>query len=332
MALFDILTFGLGLVLLIGGAWVLISGGTRVATVLGLPPVVVGLTVVAFGTSAPELFVSILGAAEGSTGLVLGNVIGSNVANLGLILALAAIVRPVKVERGLVRNEVPFMILASLAFTVMIWDGVLSRLDASLLVVGFVLFIGWTFRNLEQRNVVPVASEPPAVIPEGRKTRELFLGSGLVILGIGGLAGGGHFIVDAATRIALSFGVSETLIGLTLVAIGTSLPELATTIVAAARDEDDLALGNIVGSNLFNILAVAGPVGVFWELAVEGPQPAVKYLFLQLSANQVQLLSMMALSVMVAAMIMLGKGRVGRTRGLALLVVYVLIMTIWTTS
>ena len=127
MALNDILFFVLGIGLLISGAWVLISGGTRVAAVLGIPPVVVGLTVVAFGTSAPELFVSILGAVEGSTGLVLGNVIGSNVANLGLILAAAAIMRPVVVEHGLSRNEVPFMLAASIAFTVMVWDGALGR-------------------------------------------------------------------------------------------------------------------------------------------------------------------------------------------------------------
>jgi cation:H+ antiporter len=195
-----------------------------------------------------------------------------------------------------------------------------------------VFFITWTFRNLERGTVVPVPHEPPVVIPAERKTRELALGVGLVLVGITGLAGGGHFIVDAATRMALGFGVSETLIGLTLVAIGTSLPELATTVVAAVRNEDDLALGNIVGSNLFNILAVAGPVGVFWELKVEGPQNPLADLWLHPTPNQLQLFSMVALALMVAVMILLGKGRIGRRRGLILLVVYVLIMMIWTTS
>ncbi len=322
----------MGLALLIGGAWVLISGGTRVATVLGLPPVVVGLTVVAFGTSAPELFVSVLGAVKGSTGLVLGNVIGSNVANLGLILAVAAILQPVKVEKGLSRNEVPFMFVASVGFAGLILDGTLSRLDATILVVGFVVFIAWTFRNLDRGTVVPVTTEPPLVIPQERRTRELALGTGLVLAGICGLAGGGHFIVDAATRIALGFGVSETLIGLTLVAVGTSLPELATTIVAALRDEDDLALGNIVGSNLFNILAVAGPVGLIWELKVEGPQSPLPHVLFHPSANQLQLASMLGLALLVTAMIVLGRGRIGRVRGLILLAVYILIMTVWTTS
>ncbi len=331
MPLIDVLIFVLGLALLIGGAWVLISGGTRVAAVLGIPPVVVGLTVVAFGTSAPELFVSILGAMEGSTGLVLGNVIGSNVANLGLILAVAALTRPVLVEHGLSRNEVPFMLVASVVFAVMVWDGSLNRLDSGILVVGFAVFMYWTFRNRDRGTVVPVPSDEPALVPAERRTRELTVGSGLVLVGIAGLAGGGHFIVESAVRIAVSFGISETVVGLTMVAIGTSLPELATTIVAAMRDEDDLALGNIVGSNLFNILAVAGPVGLFWELKVEGPQTPLAHIFLHPSANQLQLVSMVLLAIMVFAMIILGKGRIGRKRGFVLLLVYVLIMFIWTT-
>ncbi len=331
MALSDILIFVLGLVMLIGGAWVLISGGTRVAAVLGLPPVVVGLTVVAFGTSAPELFVSALGAMEGSTGLVLGNVIGSNVANLGLILALAAILRPVKVERGLGRKEVPFMLAATAVFGVMVWDGRLGHRDALVLVLGFLAFMVWTFRNRGRGVVAKVPDADALVIDPDARGRELTVGSLLVILGIVGLAGGGHFIVEAATRLALGFGVSETVIDLTLVAIGTSLPELATTIVAAARDEDDLALGNIVGSNLFNILAVAGPVGLVWGLDVEGPQQPLAYLPLRPTANQVQIVSMLLLTVMVTVMIMLGRGRVGRVRGVLLLSVYILIMFIWTT-
>jgi len=332
LVLSDILIFGLGLSLLIGGAWVLISGGMRVAAVLGLPPVVVGLTVVAFGTSAPELFVSLLGAMEGSTGLVLGNVIGSNVANLGLILAIAAIVRPVVVERGLTRNEVPFMLMATVVFGGMIWDGRLSRLDSLFLVVGFVVFVAWTIRNRDRGTVVPLPPKTDPVVPAAVRGRELAVGSGLVLTGVVGLAVGGHFIVSAATRIALGFGVSETLIGLTLVAVGTSFPELATTIVAAVRDEDDLALGNIVGSNIFNILAVAGPVGLGWELKVEEPAVPIMRLMWAVSANQVQVLSMVLLAVLVAAMIMLGRGRVGRGRGLLLLMVYILIMFIWTTN
>lgn len=328
----DIMIFGLGLGLLIGGAWVLISGGTRVAAVLGLPPVVVGLTVVAFGTSAPELFVSLLGAMEGSGGLVLGNVIGSNVANLGLILALAAIVRPVRVERGLARKEVPIMLLVSVVFGVMVWDGYLSHWDALSLVVGFVGFMFWTIRSRDRGLVVSLPTEEALQVPAGGRGRELMIGLGLVVLGVAGLSGGGHFIVEAATRIALGLGVSETLIGLTLVAVGTSLPELATSIVAAARNEDDMALGNIIGSNIFNLLAVAGPVGLGWGLHVDGPGKPPVRLLVDLNSHQVQILSMILLAVMVAVMIMGGRGRVGRGRGLMLLVAYVLIMAIWVTT
>ena len=330
--LHDILLFVLGLAFLIGGAWVLISGGTRVAAVLGVPSVVVGLTVVAFGTSAPELFVSILGAVRGSTGLVLGNVVGSNVANLGLILAIAAIIRPVIVERGLARVEVPFMLVASGLLVVLVWDGALSRPDSVLLVAGFAFFMWWTWRNRDRGALVPEV--PPIEIDPGRRGRELLKGSGLVVVGIVGLAGGGQLIVDSAVRMAAGFGVSETVIGLTMVAIGTSLPELATTIVAAVRDEDDLALGNIVGSNIFNILAVAGPVGAFWGLRVEGDQTATALPVLGLTAtpNQVQLASMLLVTLLVFMMIIMGRGRIARLRGFVLLATYILIMLVWTTS
>ena len=326
----DILIFGGGLVLLIGGAWVLISGGTRVAAVMGVPPVVVGLTVVAFGTSAPELFVSILGAMKGSSGLVLGNVVGSNVANLGLILALAAIIRPVVVEKGLSRNEVPFTLAASAVFAWQVWDGTLSRLDAAVLVAGFVAFMGWTWRNRDRGALVPAA--PEVQVAPDRRGREMAVGGLMVAGGVIGLAGGGQLIVDAAVRMAAAFGVSETVIGLTMVAVGTSLPELATTIVAAFRDEDDLALGNIIGSNLFNILAVAGPVGLVWGLNVEDGQAPLRQLPLAPSPNQLQLVSMLLVTLLVFVMIVLGRGKVGRLRGLLLLAVYAAIMFIWTTS
>lgn len=325
----QICIFAAGIGLLVGGAWMLVGGGSRVAAVLRVPPVVVGLTVVAFGTSAPELFVSLVGAFKGNTGLVLGNVIGSNVANLGLILAVAALLRPVIVERGLSRKEVPLLMGATLLFTVLVWDGTLGHLDAGLLFVGFIGFMWWTLKNLDRGvKVTTVAVELPAIDP-AHKLREVTRGSALVFLGIAGLAGGGHFIVSSALVLAVSMGISETLIGLTLVAVGTSLPELATTIVAALRDEDDLALGNIVGSNLFNILAVAGPVGMFWKLEAEGGQAPITSLFMQPTPLQVQMICMVLLTIMVFSMIILGRGTIGRKRGLSLLLTYVLIMFLW---
>jgi cation:H+ antiporter len=327
-AIWQIFIFAAGIGLLVGGAWFLISGGSRVAAVLRVPTVVVGLTVVAFGTSAPELFVSIVGAFKGNTGLVLGNVIGSNVANLGLILALAALLRPVIVERGLSRKEVPFLLVATLGFTALVWDGRLGQFDAGLLVVFFFAFLWWTLKNRDRGAVVTdVPAELPDVDREHRM-RELTRGGGMTVLGVGGLAVGGHFIVTSALKLALSMGVSETLIGLTLVAVGTSLPELATTIMAALRNEDDLALGNIVGSNLFNILAVAGPVGLFWNLDAEGVQISGPFSF---SALQVQMICMMLLTAMVFAMIILGRGKIGRKRGMVLLLTYIAIMFAWAT-
>ena len=327
----QIFLFAAGVGLLIGGAWLLIGGGSRMAAVLRVPTVVVGLTVVAFGTSAPELFVSLVGAFKGNTGLVLGNVIGSNVANLGLILAIAALLNPVKVERGLSRKEVPLLLGATLLFTVLTWEGRLGHLDAGLLVAGFIAFMWWTIKHRDRGEVVAdVPAELPAVDPS-HKVRELTRGAGMTILGVGGLAAGGHFIVSSALRLALSMGVSETLIGLTLVAVGTSLPELATTIVAALRNEDDLALGNIVGSNLFNILAVAGPVGLFWNLDAESGQSRITSVPLQPTPLQVQMICMVVLTVMVFAMISLGRGKIGRVRGMILLLTYALIMFTCTT-
>jgi cation:H+ antiporter len=325
----QIFLFAVGVGLLVGGAWSLVSGGSRVAAVLRVPTVVVGLTVVAFGTSAPELFVSLMGAFKGSTGLVLGNVIGSNVANLGLILAAAALLRPVIVEKGLPRKELPFLLAATLLFTLLAWDGRLGHLDAGLLVAGFITFMWWTLKHRDRGAVV---TDVPAKLPEidpGHRMREVTRGTAMTVLGVGGLAAGGHFIVSSALWLAVSMGISETLIGLTLVAVGTSLPELATTVVAALRNEDDLALGNIVGSNLFNILAVAGPVGLFWRLDAEGNQAPLTRIPTQPTPLQLQMICMMALTIMVFSMIILGRGKIARMRGLVLLVTYAMIMFIW---
>ena len=309
--------FALGIGFLVYGAYLLVDGGSKVAAVLGVPPVVVGLTVVAFGTSAPELFVSLVGALRGNTGLVLGNVIGSNVANLGMILAVAAILRPVIVEKGLARQEVPLLLGATALFTWLAWDGELNRWDSLLLVAGFIAFMTFTLRSGDRGAVVATPPEGLETPPPGRKLRQLMTGMGLVVLGIIGLAGGGQLIVTSALDLAARFAVSETLIGLTLVAVGTSLPELATTIIAARKNQDDLALGNIIGSNLFNILAVAGPVGLIQPLAEEGGQ------------GRMQLLSMCLVTVLVFVMIVMRGGKIDRSRGWLLLVVYAAVMATW---
>jgi cation:H+ antiporter len=327
--LWQIVLFGCGVAMLVGGAYLLIGGGSRVAAVLRVPPIVVGLTVVAFGTSAPELFVSLVGAFKGNTGLVLGNVIGSNVANLGLILATAALLRPVIVERGLPRKELPLLLGATVAFTLLVWDGRLGHVDAAVLTAGFVVFMWWTLKNRDRGVVVTGVPEKLPDFDADHRIREVTRGTVMTILGVAGLAAGGHFIVSSALWLATRMGISETLIGLTLVAVGTSLPELATTFVAALRNEDDLALGNIVGSNLFNILAVAGPVGLFWKLDAEGDQTSLAWLPGQPSPLQVQMACMLALTIMVFTMIIFGRGKIGRIRGFVLVLTYALIMFLW---
>lgn len=311
----SLLLFAVGVAVLIGGAWVLVGGGTRVAAALGVPAVVVGLTVVAFGTSAPELFVSLVGALRGNSGIALGNVIGSNVANIGLILGLAALLQPVKVEAAMRRREMPLMLALSVAFALLVWDGELGRPDAALLVAGFVAFLEWTRRGAA-RGLVEVPSCDVVVAP-GHKLRETVRGGALVVAGVVGLAAGGHLIVGAAVDLATRFGVSETLIGLTLVAVGTSLPELATTVVAAARKQDDLALGNIVGSNIFNILAVAGPVGL------------VRPLMLPAAQGRLQLACMVALAALLVAVVAPARGDVGRRHGVLMLAAYAAVMVVW---
>ncbi|HPF69048.1 MAG TPA: calcium/sodium antiporter [Candidatus Krumholzibacteria bacterium] len=309
------LIFLLGVGVLVGGAWVLVSGGTRVASALGVPAVVVGLTVVAFGTSAPELFVSLMGALQGNAAIALGNVIGSNVANLGLILALAALLRPVKVERAMRRREVPGMLAVSVLLALMVWDGVLSRPESAALVVLFAVFLVLTARGAARGEVA--VPRPAVQIDRAHRTREVLLGTGLIVAGVVALAGGGRLIVDSAVTIARSLGASEALIGLTLVAVGTSLPELATSIVAGLRRQDDLALGNIVGSNIFNILGVAGPVGLVRPLVVDPGE------------GRLQVSAMVGIAALAWIMVSLRGRDVGRRGGLLLLAVYAAIMALW---
>ena len=195
--------FGGGVGVLVGGAWLLVTGGTRVAAVLRVPAVIVGLTVVAFGTSAPELFVSLVGALQGSTGLALGNVIGSNVANIGLILALAALVQPVQVERTLPRREIPLLLAVSLVFAALVWDGTLGTADAGILVAGFAGFIAWTLAGARHGDVV-VPAAPEVNLAPGHRVREFLVGMAWVIAGIAGLALGGELIVNAAVTLGVA--------------------------------------------------------------------------------------------------------------------------------
>jgi len=249
-----------GLVLLVAGAEVLVRGAAKLAAQFGIPPLVIGLTVVAFGTSAPETAVSVQAAINGSGDLAIGNVIGSNIANVLLILGLTALVAPLIVSRQLIRLDVPIMIGASLVTYALAWDGSLSRLDGALLfaaVVAYTLFLVISSRR-EKAAEADDEFAKEFGLDEPAKPYAGLINAGLVIAGLVLLVLGSNFLVEGAVELARALGLSELVIGLTVIAIGTSLPELATSILAAIRGERDIAVGNIVGSNIFNLLCVLG--------------------------------------------------------------------------
>jgi len=253
----DVGLVALGLALLVVGAEFLVRGAASAARSLGISPLVIGLTVVSIGTSAPELVTGLVAAARGEAGIVVGNVVGSNLFNVLVILGAAAIIAPVTVNRKLVRLDVPLMVVLSVAVWALASDGIVSRWDGGLLVVGALVYTILTVRA--NRGSAPELDDQ---FSEGLNlpspSRHLGRDLGLVVAGIGLLVWGADWLVDGATGIARALGVSELVIGLTLVAAGTSLPELATSVVAALRRHADIAVGNVVGSNIFNLLAVLG--------------------------------------------------------------------------
>lgn len=255
MELTQIAGFLGGLVLLVGGAETLVRGASRLATALGIPPLVVGLTVVALGTSSPELAVSIGSVLSGDAALAVGNVVGSNIANVLLILGLTALITPLLVKSQLVRFDVPVMIGVSLLVWGLAADGEINRIEGILLVVLLITYIGILIRK-SRAEKEDIAAEFESVVKDGRTPP--LINIGLVAAGLALLVVGSNLLLAAAVAIAEDLGLSELVIGLTLVAAGTSLPEIATSILAAVRGQRDLAVGNAVGSNLFNLLAVLG--------------------------------------------------------------------------
>lgn len=258
MDFLTLILFVCGFVALIGGAECLVRGAARLATAVGISPLVVGLTVVAFGTSAPELGVSVMSSFSGQSGIALGNVVGSNICNVLLILGLSALAAPLVVSRQLLRIEVPLMLGVSLLAWAMALDGTVGRLEGMLLFAGVIVYTVWTIRRSRRENRScdsELAEECGGDSVAGSSlTRNMFL----ILAGLGLLGVGSNWLVSGAVALAKLFGVSDLLIGLTIVSIGTSLPELATSVMASLRGQRDMAVGNIVGSNLFNILAVLG--------------------------------------------------------------------------
>jgi len=262
--LLPVVLFVVGLVILVVGAELLIRGAVRVARAAGVSPFVVGFTVIGFGTSAPELVVGLSAALNGSSEIALGNVVGSNITNVGLVLGTAAVVAPLAAKMRLLTVEVPLVIGCSLLLWALCWDGQVSRGDGAILLAGFAALVVYMFRS--------VRSESPAVKAElglavAEKMR-VWVAIVFVAIGLVGLVGGAHLMVTAAVELARGLGVSEWLIGLTVVAVGTSLPELAAAVVGALRGEADIVLGNIAGSNLFNVLLICGVTAVVRPLPV----------------------------------------------------------------
>ena len=249
------LAFAAGLVLLIVGADLLVRGASRMALSFGISPLVVGLTVVALGTSAPEFAVSIRGALAGQADISLGNIVGSNILNILLILGISALIVPLVVDRQIVRQEIPIMIGAALLLFGLSLDGQITTPEGGVLFGGLMAYLVMLY--VQSRRRPP--DELDLELPEASTwDRHWSVQIGLIVAGLGMLVLGAHWLVQAAVVFATWLGVSELVIGLTVVAVGTSLPEIATSIVAALRGQRDIAVGNIVGSNIFNILGVGG--------------------------------------------------------------------------
>lgn len=272
--LLDLFYFVIGIVLIIAGANYLTEGASALARRFGVSPLVVGLTIVAFGTSSPELIVSLMSALKGNSDIAMGNVVGSNIFNVLVIGGITALVAPITVTRSTVRREIPLVLLASLVLSVMALDrvfagtgateNILSRSEGIVLLCFFLIFLTYTFAIAKGDPSDPHTALAPT------KHYPLWLLVVFIIGGLGGLVLGGELFVDAASSIARTLGMSEGFIGLTIVAAGTSLPELATSVAAALKKEPEIAVGNIVGSNIFNIFFILGTTATVTPIRIGG--------------------------------------------------------------
>ncbi|MCC7212924.1 MAG: calcium/sodium antiporter [Candidatus Brocadia sp.] len=247
-----------------GAEW-LVGGASRFARSFQIKPVVIGLTIVAFGTSTPELVTSVTAGIKHLSDIAMGNVIGSNIANIGLILGLSALVRPLTIDMKLLYREMPIVVGISFLLYFMGWDGTLSRTEGGILCGGIVMYTFYVYRvALKETNAIVHEYEEFLETKNTNSKNNIFL----ILIGLGALLAGAHFLVHAAIYIAKSIGISELVIGLTVIAAGTSLPELATSMVAAIRKESDISVGNVLGSNIFNILAVLGISSIIQPLSI----------------------------------------------------------------
>ncbi len=301
-----------GLTVLVWSADRFVAGAAGLARALGVSTLIIGLTIVAFGTSAPEMLVSAVAALQGNAGLAIGNAIGSNIANMALVLGVTALIAPLVVHSNTLNREFPLMLVVMVVALGLLWNGLLSRLDGLILLGGMVAVVVWTIHlartsSVEDPLIEELAEEIPAHMPKGQAWWLLVSGLALLLLS-------SKLLVWGAVGIAQYYGVSDLVIGLTIVAIGTSLPELAASVMAARKNEHDIAVGNVVGSNLFNILAVLGIAG---SIAPTEVDPAVLYRDFPL-----MLILSMALYLMARGFSREGHGIIRRWAGLLLLLVF----------
>ena len=281
MTLLNIGFIIIGVALVIWGADRLTEGASSLARGMRVPEIVIGLTIVAAGTSAPELFVSLVSALKGTSDLAVGNVIGSNVFNTLLIVGCSAAVAPIAVAPNTVKKDIPFAIVASLMFFILcfddmssphLWGNEITRQDGLILLVGFLAFMFYTFRMAINSGQLKLREEELGVEPvkEPRDYSHLWRNLAWIVVGLACLIGGSNLFVDSATYVAHRFGIRQSIVGLTIVAGGTSLPELATSVVAAYKGRSAIAIGNVIGSNVFNILFILGVTAVIHPLRIMG--------------------------------------------------------------
>ena len=299
----------LGLAVLVWSADKFVDGAVGIAEFCGMSTLLIGMVIVGFGTSAPELTVSAISASQGNPELALGNAYGSNIANIALILGATALISPILMQRSVIRGDLPILIAVSILSIILVWDGSVVRWNGILLLVVFVAVMGYnTWREMRKANAEISADEP--------SNEKKSLGKSVLwlVLGLLLLVASSRALVWGAVEIARALGVSDLLIGLTIVAIGTSLPELASSIAAARKGENDLALGNIIGSNLFNTLAVVGLA------ATISPMDEIERV---VTTRDMPLMTALTVALIVLGFRRKGDGRLNRIAGGILLAVYV---------
>lgn len=300
-----------GLALLVWSADRFIDGAAVSARYFGMPPLLIGMVIVGFGTSAPEMVVSAIAATQGNPGLALGNAYGSNITNIALILGLTAVLSPIAVHSQVLRKELPILIAVTALAAWQLADGTLSRMDAGILIAVFFVLMGWTIYQGMQKSPDAFGTEMEAEFNTESmtlKTALIWLFVGLVLLVVSS-----RLLVWGAVEIALAFGVSDLIIGLTVVAIGTSLPELASSLVAVKKGEHDIALGNVIGSNLFNTLGVVGIAGLIHPFAV----PA------EILNRDIVVMAGLTIAIFIFGFGFGRQGRINRIEGGALMLVFV---------